>query len=763
VFYKSLEEKSSFRVEYRFQSQDGSYRWLANVGKPYYNDHGKPSRMIGTVEDITERRIADEWLRTRNQVLQLIAAGCPVDQLNDSLVEMVETALPNTTAVLLLTEPNSRPQLIARQPLPEAMLQATHALYSSGDLRKLHEVGGDSVDARPESSAAADSLWTMSQFPTTDDWQHHRAAILDHGYHNFCSAPLMAFNSPAASQNLDRWGWLIILRRDSDQLNDAQRLRCTQVVQLVAIAVERQRHEQSLRESEHRFRELANSVPQLVWTTDPDGKCVYSNQLLKDTIGPVGEQDWLSIVHPDDRQEVACRFESAVKAGEVYTCEHRLKVHRTGEYRWYLARASASRNANGDIGGWYGVAADIDDLKRTEATLREERDRISAIAAASPGVIFSCAYCDDGRVDISYAAPTFTDLLGIAPAEITRDPAPLIKMLAPDELEMIRDAARRSASEMSPGAVTFQLEHPTKGTIWIECQASPRRDLTGTIHWHGVLTDVTQRKFLEKKLLQSERMEAIGRLAGGIAHDFNNLLTVILGSCELLEPQLPDRLAVRENFEAIQQASFRAARLTRQLLTFSRQREALPQYVDPNCVIRDAHLILQRLVGSKVFIIPELATNINLVHIDPLQLEQVMINLVVNARDAMHAGGQIIISTRNIQTPTPHDRLGEGNSVSRFVEISVSDTGIGIHPELQTRVFEPFFTTKEPGKGTGLGLAVVHGVVSQCGGQVEFESKVGQGTTVRVLLPAIPAVPRHENPSRHSHLGVDGGKAGTSH
>lgn len=249
-----------------------------------------------------------------------------------------------------------------------------------------------------------------------------------------------------------------------------------------------------------------------------------------------------------------------------------------------------------------------------------------------------------------------------------------------------------------------------------------------------VLRDISRRKQIEDRLRKSQRMEAIGKLAGGIAHDFNNLLTVIKGHSSLL---LEHSGLERSSVERIADAAERAAALTRQMLAFSRRQVLVPRIINLNSIVTDMDKMLRRLIGEDIQMVTCPAPDLGSVKADPSQFEQIIMNLVVNARDAMPHGGKITIETCNLEVDRSSSARSEGVPPGRYVMLIVTDTGVGMDPEIQAHVFEPFFTTKEVGKGTGLGLSTVYGIVKQSGGLIFLSSTPGRGTTFRVYLPRV--------------------------
>jgi len=273
--------------------------------------------------------------------------------------------------------------------------------------------------------------------------------------------------------------------------------------------------------------------------------------------------------------------------------------------------------------------------------------------------------------------------------------------------------------------------------------ATVRRDNDGTIlGYQGIIRDITDRKraeqemkALEEQLRQSQKMEAIGRLAGGIAHDFNNLLTIIKGYSQLSLSELKEGHPLMENLEGIQKATDRATDLIRKILAFSRRQLMEMRVLDLNTLLMDLDKLLRRIIGEDIELVTVLAEDLGRVKVDPGQIEQVILNLSVNAKDAMPNGGKLTIETANEELDDAYARSHLSVIPGRYVMLSVSDTGVGMSPEVRERIFEPFYTTKEKGKGTGLGLSTVYGIVKQSGGNIWVYSEPGQGTTFKIYLP----------------------------
>jgi len=340
----------------------------------------------------------------------------------------------------------------------------------------------------------------------------------------------------------------------------------------------------------------------------------------------------------------------------------------------------------------------------------------------------------DGSGNRLYNSPSYQRLLGYSPEELRQTKG--IEQVHPDDRQKVIEAAIDARHSGVGRSLEYRIRHKDGHWVPLESTASVVRSGSGSVEKLVIVNrDITERKDLEKKLLLSQKLEAIGRLSGGVAHDFNNLLGVILGYSEELQKRIPPDDPYREAVDEIRNAGKRGASLTQQLLAFSRKQVFEPQILDLKTVVAEAAKMLERLIGEdiKLDVVP--AGHIGAVKADRGQIERVILNLAVNARDAMPQGGKVTIETADVELDEMNQTVGHSIAPGPYVMLKVTDTGCGMDAELQSHIFEPFFTTKA--QGTGLGLATVYGVVKQCGGDIAVESAPGKGTTFRIYFPRV--------------------------
>jgi PAS domain S-box-containing protein len=476
---------------------------------------------------------------------------------------------------------------------------------------------------------------------------------------------------------------------------------------------------------------LAN-VRDSVVVTDMEGTVTYWNEGASRLFGWTAEEMLgrpMVSRFPEHARDEAQAIIRRIGEGVEFHGEFQ-DYMKDGSRVWIDACVTALAGPDGSPIGLLGISHDISARKKAEQDLRL-RDR--AIQAVTQGIVISDATAPD--YPIIYASPGFERITGYGQQEVVGRNCRILQGKDTDA-EVV---ARMRRALRQGGTFTGEvLNYRKDGTpFWNELSISPVHDEGRLSHYVGVLLDVTQRRQLEEQYRHSQKMEAVGQLAGGIAHDFNNHLTVITGYSDLLMKMLPEESGALPLVQEVHRASQRSTALTRQLLLFSRRQMAQPRVLDVNAVVTDAEKMLRRLIGEHIEFVTVLRPLVGRVRADPGQLEQVLLNLVVNARDAMQQGGRITIRTEDVELDEVYARLHVEARPGGYVMLAVTDTGVGMTADVKARIFEPFFTTKAPGKGTGLGLAVVHGIVQKAGGHIGVYTEVSLGTTFKVYLPRV--------------------------
>ncbi len=380
------------------------------------------------------------------------------------------------------------------------------------------------------------------------------------------------------------------------------------------------------------------------------------------------------------------------------------------------------------------LAAVAIEWDRAQAELRSAENRYRTLVERLPAVTYIAELGPHGRWH--YVSPQIESMLGFSPADWLSDSANWINRIHAEDRESVLAVEEHFQKNRDLFQAEYRMFARDGRVLWFRDEAVmlPTAEEQPCL-MQGVMYDITERKRLEDQLLHSQKMEAVGLLAGGVAHDFNNLLMLIQAHNERLRGGLaPDAPTQKESL-GIEHAVSRAASLTGRLLAFSRRQVLQPQVMDLNEVLTEVAKMLDRLIEKNIALRVVPGSQLWPVKADAGQMEQLIMNLAVNARDAMPQGGQLVIETRNVEISGAHPRLRDGVQPGRYVMLIVRDTGVGMDSETQAHMFEPFFTTKEPGKGTGLGLPIVYGVVKQTGGWTHVDSKPGQGTTFEIYLP----------------------------
>jgi PAS domain S-box-containing protein len=455
---------------------------------------------------------------------------------------------------------------------------------------------------------------------------------------------------------------------------------------------------------------------------------------------------WQSSLHPDEREEVPATFTKALRR-DHFKMEYRLR-HKDGSYRWVEDNVRVLRDASAQPASIVGVWTDITERKQAEKELRESEARLRGalqfnrtIMDASPiGIV---TYKASGEAISANRAAA--NLVGASTTEQLK--AQNFRQLESWNRSDLREAAEKALLTNQEQEIEVHLVTTFNKQVSLAWRFVPFA-YEGEQHLLALFHDIAERERLEGQLRQAQKMEAIGQLAGGVAHDFNNILTVIDGHAALLGMSVKSTSCESASIEQISDAAARAARLTRQLLTFSRKQLAQKKPLDINTVVVDITRMLHRVVNENITIKQKLQPCLPRVFADVGMLEQVLLNLVINSRDAMPNGGELIIETSDTVIDEEYTAANSEARPGHFLVLSVTDNGCGIRSEHLPRIFEPFFTTKEAGRGTGLGLATVYGIIKQHEGWIKVYSEVDHGTTLRVYVPAMscPAsVPQPEH------------------
>jgi PAS domain S-box-containing protein len=520
---------------------------------------------------------------------------------------------------------------------------------------------------------------------------------------------------------------LVVHERGEVTCNEGQPVR---MVGTVHDITERKRAEEALAETTEKLGAVIEASPLAIVALDGGGLITMWNTMAERIFGWT-QQEVLGrpppFVPPDMKQEFR-RLRERIKTGEALTGVELRRQRRDRAWVDLSLSAAPLRDAEERVVGLVGVMEDITERKKAEA----ERTRLlTAIEQTTEGIAIT-----NTQGDIEYVNPGFTNITGYTREEVQGQNPRFLKSGKHDEKFYTELWRTITAGRIWQGEIINRRQDGTHYTEWMTI--TPVRDQQGEVtNFIAIKEDITERKQLAEQLRQAQKMEAVGRLAGGIAHDFNNVLMVIRGYSELLHDKLrgTDRLSAMTG--EIQQAADRATGLVRQLLAFSRKQVLQPQVLSLNTVVTNIEKMLQRLIGEDIELATALTPSLGCVKADPGQLEQAIMNLAVNARDAMPDGGRLTIETSDVDLDESYAQQRLGARPGSFVLLAVTDTGHGMDKETQARIFEPFFTTKEKGKGTGLGLATVYGIVKQSGGYIWVYSEPGQGTTFKVYFPRV--------------------------
>jgi PAS domain S-box-containing protein len=712
--------------EFRWISKDRRTVWVRAQTVPICSEDGKPVGVRGVVTDISERKRVEE-IQTRRAAHALFRAD-------------VSAALAASRAPLRSTLELCAAAMV--QHLGAAFARVW-TLNSEGDVLELQASAGmythiDGPHGRvPVGSfkigkIAQERVPHITNDVQTDprvgdkEWAEREGMVAFAGYPLVIEDRLLGVTGLFSREEL------------SEDTLDA----LASVAALMSQGIDRKRAEKALQTSESRKDAILKTALDCVITIDHEGNVIDFNPAAEHTFGyaskdVVGKRMADLIIPISMRPSHEHGFARYLTTGCSSMLGKRIEIT--------AMRADGSEipveltiTAIGELPHptFTAFIRDLTERKRAEAELRQSEERYRDLVENAHDIIYSHDL-EGNYTSINRAGEQITGY--------TREESLALNIsatVAPEDLSKTREMLRRKIAGEKVTAYEMEIIAKDGHRVAVEANTKLVYQDGVPVGVQGIARDVTERKQLEEQLRQSQKMEAIGQLAGGVAHDFNNLLTAINGYSSLALQRLEDDHPIKPYIEEVKKAGDRATNLTRQLLAFGRKQILQPLAINLNGVVSDMNKMLRRLIGEDIVLTAKLDAGVGRVMADPGQVEQVLVNLIVNARDAMPRGGNLTIETKNVELDEEYGSRHVGVAPGKYVLLAVSDTGEGMSEEVRTRVFEPFFTTKEKGKGTGLGLSTVYGIVKQSGGNVWIYSELGRGTTFKVYLPQVESEPR---------------------
>ncbi len=669
-------------IEARIRRADGTYRWHVSRQTPVRSSTGEIAAWYGTCTDIEDLKLTEAALRAEQNLLQTLI---------DSIPDLVYTKDEGyrfrkcNRALVKYLGVESESDLLGKTVFDLVSRDQSRPCHDD-DMRVL--IDGETIENREilSQDSTGRSNWRLVN-----------------------KAPLRDDNGKIVG--------LVAISRNIQEIRERQ---------------------QQLDADKSRWA-LAMAAANLgTWDRDLiTGNVTYSPECLTILGTPALQEThacYTTVIHPADVEAVRNSIHQAIVENGGFDVDYRIRLP-SGELRWVHDVGRTILHEDGQATRMSGVINDITARKLAETELRLQRDRFAKIAQTIPGAIVSFQERPDGSWCIPYASSHFEKIYGIYPREVISDAGPIFRTVHPEDLDSVKESILESKRKMAPWNATYRVNHPKLGLVWVEGNSTPTLEADGSVVWHGVITDITEKKRLEEHLRRSQKLEGIGQLAGGIAHDFKNILTVILCSARLAQERQATLSVKQEMLKDIELAAETGVDLTKNLLVFSQQQPKAPRIVNLNQIIEDQSKFLRRLVGTHIEFHYELAANDGLVRVDAAEIGQVLVNLVSNARDAMPTGGELTIETRDVVVEIPTIETPPDMEPGSFCRLRVTDTGVGMDPAMLQQIFEPFFTTKAQGKGTGLGLSVVYGILKQANARIWVRSQPGQGTTFYLYFP----------------------------
>jgi two-component system cell cycle sensor histidine kinase/response regulator CckA len=719
-----------FETEHR--ARDGT-PLPVEVSSRYFEEEGL---FFSIVRDVRERKAAQERIAFLNRTLRTLS------EVNQLMVREPDRDrfLPEACRILVEQGGFRMAWIGFRDPQTDWIVPMAWAGHEEGFLSETW-FSADESNARGRSASGralregrtvvvADIQAEESQ----DPW---RQATLQRGYRSVCATPIPAHGAADGVLALYA-GQPEVFAPEVIQL--VEELAADVGFALENAEARRGREEATaaLAQSKGFLETLINSASAAIFTLHPDGRVgEVWNPAAEELFGWTREEARDHPFVPADREDEFRSLRQLILEGRRLTNVEIVRAGRGGTPIEASLAASPLRDREGRVVSILAVAIDITERKRAQAALQASEDRFKRLAENAPDVIYRHRLLPSPRTEC--VSPAIRVLAGYAPEEFYEDPGLIARLTHPDDRHLLEKAARGEIPSGKP--ILVRCVRRDGGTLWTETRNVLVRDeQDAVVAFEGIARDFTERKNAEEalrraqdQLLQSQKLEAVGRLAGGIAHHFNNLLGVIIGHGELAQLAAKPGDTLQARLDQVLGAARRAAGLTRQLLVFSRRQVLQPRVLDLNAEVVDVEKMLRRLMGEDVELVTRLDPTLGRVRADPGRIGQVLMNLAVNARDAMPQGGVLRIETSNAEVDEAFAKEHAPAAPGPYVQLVVADDGAGMEGSVRKHLFEPFFTTKP--EGSGLGLSTVYGIVKQSGGHIWVNSAPGRGTTFTIHLP----------------------------
>jgi two-component system, cell cycle sensor histidine kinase and response regulator CckA len=710
------------------------HRWYENRIYP------SPEGVSIFFHDITEEKRAEEaakdsfkLLQAQDEVLKLIAQGKPLHATLDALLRIIEAQNPGMLASVLLLDVDG--------------VHVRHGAAPSLPKRYIQRVDGEAIGPRAGSCGTAAyrrEPVIVEDIATDPLWIDYRDLALAHDLRACWSTPIFDEEGRVL-------GTFALYFRTPGLPNEWHKKQIAMVTYTASIAIVKDRERQALVLANKRLTAALAAGRIGIWERDLRTNRVVWSKQLKTILGHSGDdeilafENFLQAVHTDDRPRVLAAVQQAISQRTDYDLEFRV-VWPDGSVHWIAARGRADFDANDQPLCMRGVGLDITERKRIQEEIKAREVQL----ADSQRVASFGSY---EWLPISNTV-RWTDelfrIFGLHREEFRPTFEGYLERVHPEDRENTKKIIEQCVLDHTPFEIEERIVRPDDSIRWLFCQGKWMFDENQQCEkLVGTCQDITARKesersgtLLEEQLRQMQKMESVGRLAGGVAHDFNNLLSVIFGHAELARHASKPDASVLRHIQQIQQAAERAAALTRRLLAFSRQETIQPTVLDLNAVVSNLSKMMVRVIRAHISLRIIAAPLPARIRADLGQIDQILMNLVVNAVDAMPKGGKIFIETANAELDEDYAKNHPSVRPGRYVMLSVTDTGVGMDPQTMSQIFEPFFTTKPVGQGTGLGLSMVYGAVEQNKGHIAVYSQVGKGTTFKIYFPSVDEAPK---------------------